>query len=243
MKCFRIATLALLAPCAALANVTDDVAAVGGTVIPSLGLSIDVAGSSRLQNHTALSHAVDMGFAYARAKHRQDRDPGDQPVIFGNTTFLATAGDIDWTSNVQLAHIGYRPRWWIANSNFALEGVIGLGWAGMGVKGVSATGVSAAERLSNGGVVFGVGGIWRFAPSTALHVRSIGFGSGKDEGVSSAGRFDVTVTHQVAKNLQRRGGFGYLIARSSREDSDDKIIKSPISAGGVGLTLGVDLLF
>ena len=244
MKTIRIAALALLAPCAALANQTDDVEAVGGALIPSLGLSIDVAGNSSLASHTrGLSHSIDMGFAYARAKTKQDRDPGDQPIVFGGTSFLATGGDIDWTSNVQLAHIGYRPRYWFGDTGFALEGLIGLGWAGMGVKGVSATGVSAAERMSNGGLVLGVGGIWRFAQSTALQVRVIGFGSGKDEGVTSAARWELGVTHALAKNLNIRGGLAYLIARSAREDADDSIVKSPVSAGGVGLGVGLDLVF
>ncbi|MEA3194851.1 MAG: hypothetical protein QOD26_3184 [Betaproteobacteria bacterium] len=244
MKYFRFAALALLAPCAALANVTDDVEAVGGALIPSLGLSIDVAGNSSLANHTrGLSHSIDVGFAYARAKTRQDRDAGDQPIIFGGTVFPGAAGDIDWTSNVQLFHLGYRPRYWFGNSNFALEGLVGLGWAGMGVKGVSNTGLSASERLSNGGIVLGIGGIWRFAPSTALQVRAISFGSGKEEGVTSAGRWELTVTHAMARNLNVRAGLGVLSARSTREDSDDNIRKSPVTAGGVGVTIGLDFVF
>ena len=242
MKAIRIAALVLLAPCAALANVTDDVEAGGGAVIPSLGLSIDVAGNSSLQSHTTLSHAIDMGFSYARARHKQDRDNGDQPIILGGTTFAGTDGDIQWTSNIQLAHVGYRPRWWIANSNFALEGVLGVGWAGLGIKG-TANGLSASERLSNAGIVVGVGGIWKFAPNASLQVRALSFGSGDDEGVSSAGRFDVTVAYAVAKNFQVRGGIGFLTARSAREDADDGIVKSPINAGGGGLFLGLDLLF
>jgi hypothetical protein len=238
-----VAALALLAPCAALANVTDDVKANGGTVIPALGLSIDVAGNSSFQNHTTFSHAVDMGFAYARSKRKQDRDPNDQPIIFGGTTFMDTAGDIQWTSNIQFAHIGYRPRWWIGNSNFAIEGLVGLGWAGLGIKGVAANGQSAAERMSNAGLVVGVGGIWRFLPTTALQVRAIGFGSGEDEGVSSAGRWDLTVVHSVSKNLLLRGGLGVVSAYSARENADDNVLKSPIRASGAGLFLGVDLAF
>lgn len=242
MRYLRIAALALLAPCAALANSTDDVEAGGGAVIPSIGVSIDLVGNSAPQDHTTLSHALDMGFSYARARRRQDRDAGDQVVRVGGTDFLGTDGDIEWTSNIQLAHVGYRPRWWIANSNFALEGVIGVGWAGLGIKG-TANGKGAAERLSNAGVVLGFGGLWRFAPATSLQVRYLGFGAGDDEGVSSAARFDVTVAHQLAKNLQVRGGIGVLAAYSGREDTDDSIVKSPIRASGGGLFLGVDFLF
>lgn len=237
-----LAVIALLAPCAALANTFDDVQAGGGAVIPSIGLSIDVVGNSAVQNHTTLSHAIDMGFSYARSRRKQDRDPGDQAIVFGGTTFMDTNGNIDWTSNIQLAHIGYRPRWWIADSNFALEGVIGVGWAGLGLKGQAGT-LTAAERMSNAGVVLGIGGIWRFAQATSLQVRYLGFGSGDKEGVTSAARFDVSVAHAVAKNLQVRGGFGILAAYSARENADDNIRKSPINASGGGLFLGLDFTF
>ena len=243
MKVFRFAVLALLAPCAAFANTTDDVNAGGGAVIGNVGMSIDIVGNSSLQNHTGSSHAIDMGFSYARAKRTQDREVGDQRVVFGGTTFFGAAGDIEWTSNIRLAHIGYRPRFWFGQSNFALEGVIGAGWAGLGLKGVAANGQSASERMSNGGIVLGVGGIWRFAQKTSLNLRLLGFGSGKDEGVTSASRWDLTVTHALGKNMQLRGGLGILSAHSARENADSSIVKSPIFASGAGLLLGLDFVF
>jgi len=242
MKALRFAVLALFAPCAALANQTDDVEATGGSVIPSLGVSIDVVGRSSVRDHTPFSHAIDMGFAYAHATHKQDRDPGDQPVIFGGTTFLAANGDIDWTSNVQFAHIGYRPRYWFGGSNFALEGVIGVGWAGVGLKGQAGT-LAATERFSATGLALGVGGIWRFLPATSLQLRYLGIYPGKKEGVTSAARFDLSVAHAIAKNLQVRGGLGLLGVYSAREDKDDNVVKSPVHAGGGGLFLGLDFTF
>jgi len=239
----RLAAIALLAPCAALANQTDDVKAGGGAVIPSVGMSIDIVGNSSMQNHTGSSHAIDLGFSYARAKRTQDRNVGDQRVIFGNTTFLGSAGDIEWTSNIQLAHVGYRPRFWFGNSNFALDGVIGGGWAGLGIKGVADNGQVASERMSNGGFVLGLGGIWRFASATSLQLRFLQFLSGKDEGVTSASRGDISVTHAFSKNFQGRIGLGYLSAYSARENADDNIVKSPIRATGAGLLLGLDFVF
>ena len=242
MKAIRIAALALLAPCAALANVTDDVQAGGGAVIGNVGVSIDVVGNSTLRNHTGSSHAIDLGFSYAKAKRTQDREVGDQAVRFGGQAFGDAQGDIEWTSNIQLAHVGYRPRFWFGQSDFAIEGVIGAGWAGLGLKG-EVNGISASERLSSGGGVFGLGGIWRFATNTALQLRWLQFISGDKEGVTSASRGDISVTHALGKNFQIRGGLGYLTAYSAREDADDTILKSPIRAGGVGLLLGVDFVF
>jgi len=243
MKYFRLAALALLAPCAAMANTTDDARAGGGAIIGNVGASIDIVGNSSLQNHSGSSHAIDMGFSIGKAKGKQDREVGDQRVIFGGETFLGAAGDIDWTSTIRLAHIGYRPRYWFGQSNFALEGVIGAGWAGLGVKGVAANGQSAAEQLSNGGLVLGLGGIWRFAQATSLQLRVLQFVSGDKEGVTSASRGDVSVAHALGKNFQIRGGLGYISAYSARENADDTIVKSPIRAGGLGLVLGVDLVF
>lgn len=242
MKAIRIAALVLLAPCAAFANRTDDVEAGGGALIGNVGMSIDVVGDSTLRNHTPSSHAIDVGFSYAKAKRTQDREAGDQPIVFGGTTFLGAQGDIEWTSNIQLAHVGYRPRFWFGQSDWAIEGVIGAGWAGLGLKG-EVNGISASERLSSGGGVIGLGGIWRFASNTALQVRLLQFISGDKEGVTSASRGDVSVTHALGKNFQIRGGLGWLTAYSAREDAEETNLKSPIRAGGLGLVLGVDLVF
>ena len=243
MKIFRFAALALLAPCAAFANTTDDAKAGGGAVIGNVGMSIDVVGDSTLQNHTRSSHAIDAGFSYAKAKRTQDREVGDQVVKFGGTNFFGSDGDIEWTSNIRLAHVGYRPRFWFGQSDWAIEGVIGAGWAGLGLKGVAANGQTTSERFSNAGGVFGLGGLWRFGRATALQLRYLQFISGDKEGVSSASRGDVSVTHALGRNFQIRGGLGYLTAYSARENADDKILKSPVRAGGAGLLLGVDFVF
>jgi hypothetical protein len=242
MKVFRFAVLALLAPCAAIANTTEEVRAGGGAIIPSVGLTVDVVGRSALQNHSPSSHSIDLGFAYAHVKRKQEHEFGDGPINFGGQTFMGQQ-DINWTSNVQLAHIGYKPRFWFGDSDWAIEGVIGVGWAGLGIKGVGANGLTASERMSNGGLVLGLGGIWRFASATSLQLRLLGFGSGEDEGVTSASRWDLTVTHALGKNFQFRGGLGILNAYSARENADSNIVKSPIRAGGAGLTLGFDVIF
>ena len=81
---------------------------------------------------------------------------------------------------------------------------------------------------------------WRDSPWAAAF---LGFGSGKDEGVTTASRWDLTVTHALGKNFQIRGGFGYLTAHSAREDADKNIAKSPIRATAAGVVLGIDFVF
>jgi hypothetical protein len=239
---FAAVLAALAVQVAALANTTEEVRAGGAAFIPSLGLSIDAVGNSTMAEHTRTSHSIDMGFSYAHARRKQTHDLGDGPINFGGTTFVGQQ-DINWTSNIQLAHLGYKPRIWFGQSNFALEGVFGVGWAGLGIKGVGALGQSASERMSNGGFVAGAGGIWRFASATSLQVRFLNFVSGSKEGVTAAGRSDVTVTHALGKNVQLRGGLGTISAYSAREDAESGVFKSPIHASGTGLLLGLDILF
>jgi hypothetical protein len=61
--------------------------------------------------------------------------------------------------------------------------------------------------------------------------------------VTSASRWDLTVTHALGRNFQLRGGLGILSASSARENSDKTIVKSPIHASGGGLLLGLDFVF
>ena len=63
-------------------------------------------------------------------------------------------------------------------------------------------------------IVYGLGGIWRFAQATSLQVRFLNFYSGKDEGVTSAGRFDLSVAHAVWARQRLLDGWKYGPERS-----------------------------
>lgn len=244
MKFLRstVALAALLAAGPALANTTSDIDVAGGAIIPSLGLGVDLSGTSNWASHTRSSHAVELGFAAGRAKDDFRLRAGEDPVRFGGETFVG-AQTLDYTANLQFAHLAYRYRYWFGTSNFAIEGLAGLGYAGLGLKVVGAT-QSAAERLSNGGLVLGVGGIWRFASNTALHLRMIGMGSGREEGINSAGRFEVTVAHNLGRHAIVRAGLGSIFAYSAREDDHDSdSVKSPIRASAGGIVLGFEAQF
>lgn len=243
MRQLRLVALsALLATAPALANTTTDIEVGGGSIIPSLGLSVDLSGTSDWATHTRSSHAVELGFAAGRAKEDFRLRAGDDPVRFGGETFVGPQ-TLDYTANLQFAHLAYRYRHWFGSSNFAIEGLAGLGWAGLGLK-VAGPTQSAAERLSNGGLVLGLGGIWRFAPGTALHLRVIGMGSGREEGINSAGRFELAVAHSLGRHAVVRAGLGSISAYSAREDDrDSDSTKSPIRAAAGGLVLGFEAQF
>jgi hypothetical protein len=243
MKTFRIALLALLAPCAALANSTSDIDASGGSLVPSLGITIGLSGESSLPSASGSSHAIELGYAAARAKDRDRLRVGDNPIVVGDQTFTG-AQDLNYSQSIQFADLAYRYRRWLdSDSRFAVEVLGGAGWAALNLK-VDGAAQSAQERLNNAGVLLGVGALWRFLPNTALQARAMGMFSGSTEGVTRAGRFEVTLTQALGRHAQLRAGLGALSVYSAREnDGDSNSAKSPIRASAGGLVLGFDLLF
>jgi len=221
---------------------TTEIKAHGASVLPSLGVTIDVVGDSALPTATRSSHAAEIGFIAGRSRHKQELEAGDKPIVFGGQTFSGPQ-DLRYTANIRFADLVYRYRRFFGQSNFAIEGLGGIGWASLGLKAVGPT-QSAAVNLSDAGLVLGVGGIWRFQPATSLQVRLTAFGSGSTEGVTSASRFEVYVAHALARNLNVRAGLGSLSARSAREDDrDSNSTNSPIRASAGGVLLGLDFVF
>ena len=243
MRALRLAAaLALLAPAAAFAFNTSEIQMDGAAVLPSLGLTIDVAGESSLRRASRTSHALELGWIGARGKDKQELGAGDRPIVFGGETF-AGPQDLRYTANIRFADLVYRYRHFFGQSSFALEGMGGVGWASLGLTAVGAT-QSAAERFSNAGFVLGIGALWRFLPGTALHARVLGMGSGREEGVTNAGRFEASLVHSLGEHAAVRVGVGSVGVRSAREDDRGaSSTNSPIRASLGGLTAGFELLF
>jgi hypothetical protein len=211
-------------------------------VLPSLGLTIDLAGDSALPTATRSSHAVEIGYIAGRGKHKQKLEGGDQPIVFGGQTFSASQ-DIRYTANIRFADLVYRYRLFFGESNFAVEGLGGIGYASLGLSAVGAT-QSAAEHIGDAGLVLGVGGLWRFLPTTSVQARITAFSSGRTEGVTSAGRFEVAVVHALGRHTNVRAGLGSVSVRSARgDDPDSSSTNSQIRASASGLLLGLDMLF
>jgi hypothetical protein len=245
MKVSRLAAalaVVLIPAGPAFALNTTEIKANGASVLPSLGVTIDVVGDSALPTATRSSHAVELGYIAGRGRHKQELEAGDRPIVFGGQTFSAPQ-DVRYTANIRFADLVYRHRRFFGESNFAIEGLAGIGWASLGLKAVGAT-QSAADNLSDAGLVVGVGGLWRFRPATSLQVRLTAFGSGSTEGVTGASRFEVYVVHALARSVNVRAGLGTLSAHSAREDDrDSNSTNSPIRASASGVLLGLDFVF
>jgi hypothetical protein len=112
MKVSRLAAIAaaVLIPAGpALAFNTSEIKDDGGSVLPSLGVTIDVVGDSALTTATRSSHAVEIGYMAGRGKDKQRLDTGDKPIVFGGETFTSPQ-DMRYTTNIRFADLVYRYR-------------------------------------------------------------------------------------------------------------------------------------
>lgn len=140
--------------------------------------------------------------------------------------------------------LAYRYRHFFgATQAFGIEGLAGIGGVDMDITASTAT-QRATQKLENGGLVFGVGVVWRFLSRTSLQSRITVFGSGEREGVTSAARFDVMVAHALARNISLRGGLtSWAVVSERDEDEDASSPNSHIRANFGGLGLGLEVMF
>jgi len=213
------------------------------TAIPSARVAVDIAGAEGPRSEPHNSHAVELGLGGTRGNHKQDLAATDKPVVFGGQTFNAPQ-QLRNEFNFRLVELAYRYRKFFgSNGTFGVEGLGGVGYAHLGLT-VSGPTQRATENLGNAGVVLGVGGIWRFGPTTSLQARLAAFGTGRTEGVTSASRLDLYVAQALGRNAAVRAGLASWGATSEREADDSKnSLKSPIHVRFQGVVLGLDVMF
>jgi hypothetical protein len=213
-----------------------------GNFIPSARLSFDIAPRGfEAPSKPKSGHGIEVGISGASGEDRQSLRAGDSPVVFGNRTFFGATElkhEFDW----RFLEVAYRFRHFF-NPVFAIEALGGLGFAELEITTTSPS-ASANEKLSDGGLVGGFGILWQFQPNVGLQSRITVFGSGREEGVTAAARFDVNVAWAFARNAALRAGLVSWAVGSSRSDADGGFSgKSPIGAAFSGIGLGLDVMF
>lgn len=237
-----LATLAAaLIACPAFADHTH-IVIEDGVFLPSLRGSFDIwprGEDAPSAPHTG--HGVEVGLTGASGKDQQTRGAGDPALTFGGQAFAAPS-TIHYEFDFGYFELLYRYRHFFgAARTFGIEGVAGLGSAAMEITASTAT-QRASDELRSGGLVLGAGVVWRFRPQTSLQSRISVFGSGEREGVTSAARFELLVSHAFTRNIALRGGVTSWAVASQR-DEDAASPNSHIRARFGGLALGLDVMF
>ena len=242
-KALALVIAVLLAP-PAFADHTEIRIERATTVTPSLRLGVEIAprGDERPAVPNS-GHGIEVGLYGASGDKGQTRAAGAPPLTFGGQAFAAPV-TLNHEFDFGFFEIAYRYRHFFARDNtFGIEALAGLGIAEMDLT-VSSPTQRATENLQSGGIVLGLGVVWKFAERTNLQSRLMIFGSGEREGITAAARIELMVAHALARNIALRGGFTAWGIESERDaDHQFSSPNSHISAGFGGLAVGLDIAF
>ena len=241
MKRTAVLAGALLASGAALADHRDIKVEDRSTFIPSARLSADIAPRGEAPSVPHAGHAIELGITGASGDDKQNRTAGAPTLTFGGQTFTAPV-ELHHEYEFRFAEVAYRYRHFF-NDQLGIEALGGLGYAQYELT-VSAPGVSTREKLSSGGLVGGIGVIWKFLPQTSLQSRITAFGSGDSEGVTGAARWDFFIVQALGRHAAVRAGLTSWSLSSEREEDDDfSTLNSRIQGRFSGVSLGLELAF
>ena len=212
------------------------------TVLPSGRIGIDISPRGERPSVPHTGHGIEIGFTGTTGKDRQTRSAGAAPLVFGGQVFVAP-NELNHEFDFGYVEFLYRYRQFFGETRtFGIEALAGLGYAGYNLTITTPT-QRAQEKLGSGGVVAGFGILWKFLPTTSLQSRLTLFGSGRNEGVTGAARWDLFVAQALGRYAAVRAGitgWGLSSARADDEDSDsiNSLIRSRFGGLAVGLELG-----
>ncbi|MEA3191675.1 MAG: hypothetical protein QOD26_8 [Betaproteobacteria bacterium] len=241
-----LAALLLLGGCAGYT--TSEIDAVDRSVaVPSVRVAVDLGRGRATEEippparvHT--SHALELGLSYARGSGTQHFDATQQPITFGGRTFVPPQ-DLHYDFDLRFVELAYRYRHLFSGARLGVEGLAGAGYADLGLTVNSAT-QRASERLRNGGLVLGLGGLWGITSSTSLHARGTLFYSGASDDVTNASRFEIYLAQALGRNVSVRAGYATWSLRSERESDHFFYTRnSPLRVRFSGPALGLELMF
>ena len=241
MKRTAVLAAALVASGAALADHRDIDVEDRSTFIPSARLSVDIAPRGEAPSVPHAGHAIEFGITGASGDDNQNRVAGAPTLVFGGQSFAAPV-ELHHEYEFRFAEVAYRYRHFFSEQ-IGIEALGGLGYAQYELT-VSTPTVSTSEKLSSGGLVGGIGFIWKFLPQTSLQSRLTGFGSGDSEGVTSAARFDLFIVQALGRYAAVRAGLTSWRVNSEREEDEDfSTLNSRIDGRFSGVSLGLELAF
>ena len=211
--------------------------------LPSARIGIDIFPRGEQPSVPHSGHGIEIGFTGTSGEDSQTRTAGAPTLFFAGQPF-ASPTRLNYDFDFRFLEIAYRFRHFFGASRaFGIEALGGLGFAELDL-GVSDATRSAREKLQSGGLVAGFGIVWKFLPQTSLQSRITVFGSGDQEGVTGAARFDVFVAQALGRHAAVRVGLtSWGLASERDEDDDFSSINSHLRAGFGGVALGLELAF
>jgi hypothetical protein len=238
MPIIRFALLAAAAALAGCAGPTTTGIAMSdhGTLVPSGRITIDFTRGADGPSRPHTGHALEIGGTRVTGEDRQELAAGSLPVVFGGRSFAAP-NELRHEFDFRFAELAYRYRHFFGTGEFGLEALGGIGYAQLELT-VTSAAQRANDKLSNGGLLAGVGMVWKLLPSTSLQSRLTLFTGGVED-VNDATRFDIHLAQAIGRHAVLRAGFATWRVHAE----DDSSVNSSIRMRFSGPALGLELAF
>lgn len=218
----RCAALALLAGGLAGCETLTSIDVKDGSVfVPSARLSVPLSEQREAPSEPQTGHAIELGYTQAKGTGTQSLDAGQDPIVFGGRRFNAPR-EIQYGFDYGHTELRYRWRKFFgASGKFGIEALGGAVYSQLKLA-TSSPGLDANDKLSSAGVSGGVGGIWRFRPTTSLQARLSVFAATE----TSGGRLELFAVQALGRNAAIRGGYTWWRLYASGEfDRSDIAIR------------------
>jgi hypothetical protein len=225
----------------AAAGATDVDVSDRGVFLPTLRGAIDLGanrGSALPPSEPKSGHAIELELTGAKGSARQNLFLG-QSVVFAGQSFLGPQ-QIKHEYEFGFFDVAYRWRRFFGEGAVGIEALGGLGFLKFDHT-MTGTTQRASADLGSAGLMGGFGFLWRIRPSTSFQTRLTIYGSGKDDAVNGAARFEVAVVQALGRHASIKGGLAGWGVRASNDRSTSNASDLRIAFGGP--TLGVELMF
>ena len=233
-----LAALAAFAGCAPLdlpsseANLRNE-----RVLMPTLRVAIPLGTEGERGPEPRSGAAFELSGAYARGSATQTLS-GGSPILLGGAAFNPPAS-VGYEFGLTHLQGAWRARGFFGESRtFGGELLFGFGFDQLSLDATSGA-LRASEDISRGGLVLGVGALWRPRPGTSLQARWTLFeGTSDFEDTHPSQRIELAAVQALGQNMALRAGWSWWQYRTGRGRE-----RSAIDLRVSGPALGLDLLF
>jgi hypothetical protein len=220
---------AMLAACSSAPTTVD--VRDRSVFIPSARVSVPLSSQQEAPSAPQNGHALELGYTQAKGSGSQSLSAGQSPIVFGGQTFNAPQ-TLQYQFDYRHSELQYRWRRFFGSRPIGIEVLGGLVHSRLNLS-ASAPGRSASERFSSNGLTAGVGGIWKFRPTTSLQVRFSAFAASETAGH----RTELFVAQALGRNAAIRGGYTFWRLRT------EPAFDSEVTADFSGPAVSLDVMF